>query len=69
MRSNRKLEIITVKDKEGRYTGWLEEYPGILAQADSLEELKINIKKIFIIWLEQEDKFIISEVFNEEDII
>jgi predicted RNase H-like HicB family nuclease len=40
---SRKFTIIVNKEKEGGYSGQCLELPGAISQAETLEELKINM--------------------------
>jgi len=40
--------------EDGWYVGKLREVPGIFSQAETLEDLKVNIRDAFVLMLEEE---------------
>lgn len=44
------------------YTAWLEEYPGVVTQADSIQEAMDELPKILDMWIEVEIEHLLDEI-------
>ena len=43
MKNNNEYTAIILKAKEGGFTGYVEEMPGVISQGNTIEELKENL--------------------------
>lgn len=60
--------IIEKDDTSGTYTGQLEEYPGVISEADTIDDLIINIKDALKLYLEAQKELMSNEFKGKKTI-
>lgn len=60
-----KLTILIEKSEDGWLIGQLAEHPGAIAQAQSLEELKVSLAEAFALLLESERDLTLARYRSE----
>lgn len=59
--SSMKLKAIIREAEEGGFWAEVPSLPGCVTQADSLEELKVNLQEAVTLWLEAGEEEIVLE--------
>ena len=65
---NLKFTIVIEKDPEGLYVGYVPGMTGAHSQGQTIEELKINLKEVIGLCLEEGEPFIIGEYIGTEEL-